>query len=280
MQEDGGGTGRVLGTLAFSLVVHVLAYVALVFAPVVPLQLPQPPDDIEIVAVTEPVPEPPPEPEAEPEPEAPPEPAPESEPEPEPIVRRERVVRSLAPSEPPPPSAEPPAPVEEQIAEFMGETLTNDQGPGWSSAVGNGEPIEGPIGGPTGIATGRRRQGAASGEVGGTGTAPAAETRVVPFSDLSRQPRPRRDMNALLQRNYPPRARQLGVEGRAVIGFRIMPDGAATRLRTRSESPSDQGFAEACRRTVQQADWEPPLAQDGTAVATDATFECEFAISL
>ena len=87
-------------------------------------------------------------------------------------------------------------------------------------------------------------------------------------------------MNALLQRNYPPRARQLGVEGRVVIGFRIMPDGAATRLRTRSETPSDQGFADACRRTVQQADWEPPLAQDGTAVATDATFECEFAISL
>lgn len=274
--EDGGGAGRILGTLFFSLVVHLSAYFALVFAPASPPPRPRPPDDFEIVAVTEP----PPEPEAEPEPE--PEPAVEAvtEPAPEPVVRRERIVRSVAPDEPPPPTSEPPAPVEEQIAEFMGETLTNDQGPGWSSAVGNGQPIEGPIGGPTGVSTGRRRSGAPSGEVGGDGTAPAAETRVVAFSDLSRQPRPRRDMNALLQRNYPPNARRLGIEGQVVIGFRIMPDGSTARLRTRSETPSDQGFAQACRRTIQQADWEPPLASDGTAVATDATFSCEFAIGL
>ncbi|MDQ3036556.1 MAG: energy transducer TonB, partial [Myxococcota bacterium] len=112
------------------------------------------------------------------------------------------------------------------------------------------------------------------------GRSAPAGPRVVALADLSRRPSPRGNMDAILQRNYPRQARQLGIEGSASIAFRIMPDGSVTRFRTRRESPAEQGFAEACRRTVQQLDWDPPLANDGAAVATEASFECEFAVGL
>ena len=64
---------------------------------------------------------------------------------------------------PPPPDAPPPPPPEaETPADFSGTTLTNDgPGPGWASAVGNGEAMHGPIGRPGAKVTGRAREGAA-----------------------------------------------------------------------------------------------------------------------
>jgi TonB family protein len=171
--------------------------------------------------------------------------------------------------------------LEEAIADFSGITLTNDMGGSWQSAVGDGSPMEGPIGQPGAHVTGRRREGTGDGIAGASGPpGPPSGPRVVAFADLSRRPSPRGDLNALLQRHYPARARQLGIEGHVVLRFRILPDGSVTRVRVRSESPPDQGFAEACRRTIELAQWEPPLAVDGSAVATDVSFECEFVVGL
>lgn len=265
-----------LSLFLLSLAIHGVAWLALRSLPTLEWFLASQPQTVEIVAIADPLPEPLPEPEPEPET---PEPEPEPViPEPRPVVERPPPPRVTEPDPPEPPTAEPP-PVAEAIADFTGETLTNE-GAGWESAVGSGAEMQGPIGPPGAVVTGRRREGGAAGAVGGGGTAAPAGPRVVAMADLSRQPSPRGDMNAILQRNYPPRARQLGIEGRAVIAFRILPDGSVARFRTRSETPPEQGFAEACRRTVQQGQWEAPLATDGAAVATDASFECDFSVGL
>lgn len=283
MGEGGAGLARLVSALVLSVGAHVAIALALVALPLVSsLMASDRPQMVEIVAITEPPPDPEPEPEpevAEPEP-----PAPEPEPEPvrpEPVRRVERTEPRPTTPEPQrePPSAEPP-PVEEAIADFTGETLTNEGGNTFATAVGNGAPMDGPIGQPGAVVTGRRREGGQGGAVGGTGTAAPEGPRVVALADLSRRPSPQGDLNSVLQRNYPPRARQLGIEGTVVIGFRIMPDGSVQRFRTRTENPPGQGFVEACRRTVQQLRWDPPLAQDGSAVATDASFVCEFAVGL
>ena len=260
-----------------SIAFHAGAGIVLLLLPALDFFLEQETVAVELVAIdVEPLPEPepPPEPEPEvaPEPERPP-PDPPDVPPPPPRPR----VTTPEP-EPEPETPEPP-PVAETIADFTGETLTND-GAGWARAVGNGEAMEGPIGRPGAIVTGRSREGGGSGAIDGAGTSAPAGPRVVALADLSRRPSPRGNMDAILQRNYPPRARQLGIEGSVVIAFRILPDGSVARFRTRSESPPEHGFAEACRRTIQQLDWEPPLANDGAAVATEASFECEFAVGL
>lgn len=216
-------------------------------------------------------PPPPPPPEAEPEPEAPPPP----EPEPEPI-HRERP-RTPPPTEVPPPEAEPPPPAEEQIEDFTGETLTNDStAPGWTSAVGNGESMDHPIGGPTGEVTGRRRQGTPGGEIGGTGTGPPGP-QLVALSDLSQTPRPpgAARLAELIQRLYPGELRRLSIEGSARVRLRIGADGSVSRIRTRSET--HEGFGAACAQVLQEAGaWERPLDQDGNPVATEVNFECNF----
>lgn len=279
MGQTGAAYLRLFGALVLSVGAHVAAALLLLALPALEWFLDDAAQTVEIVAIEEPPP-PPPEPAPEtPDPEPEPEPA---LPEPEPVrppPRPEPRPRITEPEPPPrPPSPEPP-PIEEAIADFTGETLTNE-GAGWASAVGNGAPMEGPIGQPGAVVTGRRREGGRSGAIGGTGTSAPEGPRVVALADLSRRPSPRGDTNAVLQRNYPARARQLGIEGRVVIAFRIQPDGSVTRFRTRTETPPEHGFAEACRRTVQQIGWEPPLASDGAAVATDASFVCEFAVGL
>ncbi|AKF05663.1 energy transducer TonB [Sandaracinus amylolyticus] len=278
MGDGAAGLARVFGMLVLSTGAHVAVAFVLIALPLARELIPNEPQMIEIVAIDEPLP---PEPEPEPVVEEPEPPPPEPEavrPEPRRVERTEPRPSTPEP-QPEPPSAEPP-PVEEAIADFTGETLTNEGGETFAMPVGNGAPMDGPIGQPGAVVTGRRREGGSGGAIGGSGTAAPEGPRVVALADLSRRPSPQGDMNAVLQRNYPPRARQLGIEGRVVIGFRIMPDGSVQRFRTRSETPPSQGFGEACRRTVQQLRWDPPLAQDGAAVATDASFECEFAVGL
>jgi protein TonB len=278
MQDERETSWVLLRLIALSIAAHVAAWAALGLVRSTRPTLRIRGETIEIAAVEQPpgerTPEPEP-PDPEPEVEAPP-PAPAVPP---PRPRRERTTPTepepqRAPPEPPP--VQPPA-LEEAIADFSGHTLTNDTGLSWQSAVGNGAPIDGPIGPPGAAVTGRRREGAVDGT--GPPNGPGGP-RVVPLADLSRPPSPRADLDALLQRQYPPRARQLGIEGHVVVRFRILPDGSVTRVRIRSETPPDYGFADACRRTIELAQWEPPLAADGSAVATDASFECEFAVGL
>jgi len=217
-------------------------------------------------------PEPPPEQEAAPEPE--PEPEPEEIPAPERARPVARAPRADEP-EPPPPSDEPPAPAQETPVDFTGVTLTNDSGSsGWSSAVGDGRDIEGPVGGP-GQVTGRRREGSADGAPGGTGSGPA----LVSVGELSSRPSPPSNLGQLLQDVYPERARSQGVEGKARVRIRVGPDGAIRLLATLSENPSGMGFADACRKALRRGGrWSPPRDRNGRPVATLAPFTCTFTV--
>jgi TonB family protein len=263
-----------LGVLLLSAGLHVAAWGGLGLLPPIAALI----DRIETTEVEivqellppEPVQEPPPEPEPEPEPVV--------EPEPEVVPRERPPPREDAPP-PPPVEAEPPAPVEEQIADFTGETLTVE-GPGatWTSAVGNGEDSTGPIGGPTGQLTGRRRSGGQEGVVGGTGQ--GAVEQVVNVRDLREMPTPPDDsrMRAALERRYPTRLRGLSIEGRAVVRARIRANGELGAIRVRSATESE--FGQACIEALREVGgWRAGVGADGQPAATDVNFNCEFALT-
>lgn len=269
---------RLVFTLAISLVLHAaMAFGMVVVLPLLDSFSPPPPLMVEMV-VDEP--EPPPEvAEPEPEPEVTePEPEPEVT-EPEPPPEPERVVeRRPQPvpeptQEPPPPSDEPPPPAEEAIADFTGETLTNDQGAAWNSAVGNGQVMEGPVGQPNAAVTGRRREGARGGAIGGTGDGEPGP-RTVAVGNLSRRPGPPNSrLIQLLRENTPRRAQELGLEGRARVRIRVRANGQVDVLAVLSED--HDGFGNACRRAIRASGrWEAPLDRNGQPVDTVTTFAC------
>lgn len=265
-----------LGVLCMSLGLHAAAWGGLGLLPPIEAML----DRLamaEVEIVEEVLPPPEPEPVEEPPPE--PEPEPVVEPEPEPVVRERPPPPVREDTPPPPPEAEPPPPVEEQIADFTGETLTTE-GPGtsWASAVGNGEDSEGPIGGPTGQVTGRRRAGGQEGVVGGTGQ--GAVEQVVNVRDLREMPVPPDDsrIRAALERRYPTRLRGLSIEGRAVVRARIRANGQLGPIRVRSATETE--FGQACIEALREVgDWRPGVGADGQPAATDVSFNCEFALS-
>ncbi|HEX5660009.1 MAG TPA: TonB family protein [Polyangiales bacterium] len=206
----------------------------------------------------------------EPEPAAPePEPEPVQAPPPKPVAPPKA---PKAPKEPPPPQAQntPPAAAEETIADFSGTTLTGSGG--WASAVGSGAPMNGPIGSPTGVVTGRNKAGVAGGVVGGTGE------RVLGPGDLSRGPLPPNSdlLNAALERSYPKAARQQGIEGVARIRLRVHASGKLQPLSTLSETYP--GFADACKSSLREVNFQPALDKAGQAVATDITYKCDFTV--
>jgi len=231
-------------------------------------------ENVEIEIMEEVLPPPEPGPGVEPEPE--PEPEPVVEPEHEPVRPRERPEPV---DEPPPPPEEPPPPVEEQIADFTGETLTVE-GPGtsWQSATGNGEDMQGPIGAPTGVVTGRRRQGGQEGVVGGTGQGAVEE--VVSVRDLREPPQPPEDSRFVeaIRRRYPTRLRGLSIEGRAVVVVRIRANGALGRVAVRSSSEPE--FGQACVEAVREVGaWQAGIGSNGEPAATDIRFTCDFALA-
>lgn len=266
-------------TLALSLGGHLLVALLLVLLPMRPTlpDIPPPPlvEVVDISAVDEPPPRSEPEPEVQAPEEPPPEPAAvlpvEPPPRPEPRVRPTR--------EPPPPSPEPPAsppPQAETVADFTGMTMTNTGGASWQSNVGSGAPMEGPIGAPNAAVTGRRRQGRAGGVPGGTGEDEGA--RVVAGNDLSRQPGPPNErLIVLLEQNYPREAQQLGVEGYADVRVHVHADGRVRPVAVVRQT--QDGFGEACRRTLRQGgSWSPPLDRGGNPVDTVTVFRCTFSI--
>jgi TonB family protein len=175
-----------------------------------------------------------------------------------PVVRRV-VARVVAPAATPP---RPAAPVEAP-ADFSGVTLTNDgAGPGWSSAVGDGAAMRGPIGAPGARAA----------------PAPAAAPPgppLVALASLSRPPAPP-DLGDVLERHYPEPARRQGLAGEAVLRARITPDGRARDLVVVSQSLA--GFGDACRATLRDSVWSAPLDREGRAVATLVTYTCRFEV--
>ncbi|MGF1467484.1 MAG: energy transducer TonB [Sandaracinaceae bacterium] len=246
-----------------------------VFAPARATVLP--PAEVEVVTVT-PEPEPEPEPAEEPEPE----PAPVEEPEPEvepppPRPDPPPPERAVPPPLPPPPAEEPPPPAEEAPVDFTGMTLEGGADSSWTSAVGNGQPMEGPVGAPGAQVTGRRVRGTRGGVVGGTGDPEGPRT--VALRDLSQRPSPPLgELRRLLERNFPRRAQQLGIEGRAVVRMRVASDGRVRPLGVVSESY--EGFGDACRQTLRQSPrWQPPVDRAGNPVDTITSFTCTFTIA-
>ena len=214
--------------------------------------------------IIEPVPEP------EPPPPPPPPPPPKEEPEPPPPpkvvapkVAAPKPVPDQAPPEPP--KEAPPAAAEAPV-DFTGVTLTAD-GASWSSAVGSGAPLQGPVGRIAKV-TGR--------DVAGTGTT-VAPPAVVAEASLSRKPVPPPDMDALLEQNFPPGARAQGVSGTALLRVRIQSDGRPSDMQIVRET-GDYGFGEACKKTLRMRRWQPPLDRTGNPVATDIKYSCEFEV--
>jgi outer membrane biosynthesis protein TonB len=169
----------------------------------------------------------------------------------------------------PPPAAAPPA--AETPADFTGVTLTND-GPraGWASATGNRGAMNGPIGTPGARVTGRSRSGTA----GAAGPGPRSDgAAIVELADLSKPPRAP-VLSDMLERNYPDEARRRGVPGKAVMHVRVMPDGHLRDLIV--VAASEGGFGEACRRTLRDSLWSPPLDRESRPVSTFVSYTCTF----
>lgn len=260
------GRSRWVGLLGVLLsgAVHGVTFVAL-GAVQVPSGSLRAPITVEMTVVTpEPAPapeEPPPEEPATTEPEPPPPPK---------VVKAPKPVAAKAPE--PSKTTAPPAPAEETLADFSGTTLTSEGTGGWASAVGSGAAMNGPIGKPNAVVTGRDRAGVEGGVVGATGP------RVVGEAELSRRPKPPSAdvLNAALERHFPRGARDQGIEGVARIKVRILANGTVQPLATLSESYP--GFAEACKASMRDQSWTPGLDAKGQPVATDVPYRCEFTI--
>lgn len=214
------------------------------------------------------VPPPPP-----PPPVAPPPPAPTPEVAPEPEVTEPANLQP-APSEPEP--AAPEAAAEEPV-ELTGLTLTNEgPGDGWSSAVGNGRSLRGPLRKPTGkVGASTPRPSPATVPASVHQAAPAVGPALVPLASLSRRPSPPR-LDGTLRANYPADARREGRAGTAAVTARIEADGHVRLVSVVSES--EPGFGEACRRTVLGSVWSPPLDEGGRPAATEIRYTCEFRV--
>lgn len=258
MIRDRNERARKTALIAMSTATHVVLFTGLGLVPSPSEVLARQEMEFEVVEPAKPPPEPE-KPIEEPEPERPkpakPPPAKPAEPEPEPEPAKAE------------PEADPVPTSDEPVADFTGVTLTAEGGgAGWSTAVGSGAPLRGPVG-----KIGDKTEGSPAAKQG---------PRVLAADRLGRRPEPPPGMSDILQRNYPRRARVQGVEGRAALRLRILPGGRIGSIRTVSESPEGWEFAEACRQTVQQAGpWpRPPLGPDGEPVATDVTYTCRFEV--
>jgi protein TonB len=186
----------------------------------------------------------------------------------EPPRQRVAMARPAAksPAAPPPPAAAPP-PAAETPADFTGQTLTNDgPGEGWSSAPGNGQKMNGPVGRPGAKVTHR----VVDGDPAGTGH---HGPPTVGLADLSQAPRPP-ELADKLAAAYPADARAKGLGGKAVVKARVMPDGHVRELAVVSESAA--GFGAACEATLRDSEWSPPLDKDGRPVSTFISYTCRF----
>lgn len=209
----------------------------------------------------------PPEPEPEPEPVEEPEP---EEPEPEPEPPRPAPRPEPQPAEEEPPPAEEDAPPAEEVVDFSGETLVGGEGSSWSSRVGTGGALKGPVG-----KIGNRPEDT------NAKTAPKGPSgpRVVPFKSLGRRAAPPTgvDFNSLLEKHFPAKARQQGVEGKAQMRIRILPSGRLGKISVLKEYPKGFDFGAHCRKMLQSAGtWVAPLDKSGKPVATDVPFNCSF----
>jgi periplasmic protein TonB len=250
---------RVFGLVGISLGTHMALFGALGFMPS-PLLAIREQVEMEIVEPPPAPPPPPPPPAAEPPKEEPP-----------PVRPKAPKIAAPKPAEPEPPKSDP-KPVAEAPVDLTGVTLTGGDGASWSSIVGDGSALTGPA--PrVGIKTGRDRAGSSDGVMDGKGNAPV----FVDESLLSRSPVPPDGMNALLEQNYPSRARAQGVAGSALIRVQILADGRVGDMKLQRET-GDYGFASACMKILRMRRWQAPLDRRGTPVGTVINYKCEFEV--
>ena len=244
-----------LAACAASVVAHGFAYASLGFAP-------KPPQEALPSHVSFRVHD------AAPAPPAPPTPPPPAAAPRDPPPRAPKAQPKAAPSVNP----EPPAPPPPAAVDLRGVTLTNDSGgAAWSSAVGNGKALDGPVG-PVGPLAAQRPAPAVSarGAVG-----PGAAIPVVDVLDLSSRPVPPELAGALRDR-YPAAAKQRGIGGSASVQARIEPDGRVRQVVVESESFT--GFGDACKRTLLGSAWSAPRDRQGHSVATRVRYVCRFVV--
>lgn len=201
------------------------------------------------------------------------EPTPEPE-EPERVLPPPKPKTFKAPEAPPKAPKEPPAAAPETPVAFDNIVLTNDgdEPASWAMEPGSGKSSDKPIGRPDAVVTGRSRDGVVGGVIGGTGSGV-----VVDVGDLSRQPIPP-SLERKLQKLYPKKARQEGIEGEAVLRLQVGPDGHAHNIRVISEEPPGYELGQACKKSLQGERWSPPLDKNGSPVTTRVTFRCGFEI--
>jgi protein TonB len=247
---------RVVGIVLMSVGTHLGILGALGFMPSPAQFFARHPVEMEVI---EPAPPPPPPP-ATPEPPKPPEPEPEK-----PRAAPKPVVVKAAPAPTPEPPKEAPPPAEAPV-DFGGVTLTAD-GSSWATQTGNGQQLQGPVG-RIGKVTGKDKEGA---------PAAPAPPAVVAEGSLSRKPVPPPDMNDLLEKNFPPRARAQGVSGTARLRVRILADGRTGEM-TLIHETGDYGFGDACIKTLRMRRWQAPLDRQGNPVATDVKYTCDFEV--
>jgi periplasmic protein TonB len=252
---------RVFGVVGLSLGTHMAMLGLLGFMPSPQAYFGARAVEMEVI---EPEPPPPPPPEVKEEPPKPPEPEPaRPKPVPKPAAAK--------PEPEPPPEQVKPAP--EAPVDLTGVTLTGEDGASWSSIVGSGEALKGPAPRVAAV-TGKDRGGSNQGAVGGQGDKPL----LVSEASLSRKPVPPDGMDALLERNFPPRARAQGVSGSALLRVRIQADGSVSDMQTLRET-GDHGFGAACMKTLRVRRWQPPLDRTGRPVATEIRYSCEFEVA-
>ncbi len=194
--------------------------------------------------------------------------------EPEPVKPPPKPKTFKAPKEPPKAPEEPPAAAPESPVTFDNVVLTNegDEPSSWAMDPGSGESREGPIGRPEAAVTGRSRNGIVGGIIGGTGLGV-----VVDVGDLSKAPIPP-SLKRKLEKLYPKKARQEGIEGEVVIRMQVAPDGLPSKIRIISEDPTGYELGRACVKTLRGERWKPPIDKDGKAVTTRVTYRCGFGI--
>lgn len=195
-------------------------------------------------------------------------------PEPEPLTPPPKPKTFKAPKEPAELEDEPPAAAPETPVAFDNIVLTNDgdEPASWAMDPGSGKSSDAPIGRPDAVVSGRSRDGIVGGVIGGTGIGV-----VVDVGDLSKQPVPPA-LKAKLEKLYPKKARQEGIEGEAVIRLQIAPDGLPSKIRIISESPEGYELGKACMKTLQGERWQPPIDESGKPVSTRVTYRCGFEI--
>lgn len=254
MIRDRSERARRTGLIAMSTATHIFVFTGLGFMPSPSEVLARREMEFEVVEPPKPEPPPPPQPELPPEPEKPP---------------ARRAVKAAEPEpeeKPPEPEAAPPETAEEPVADFTGETLVAEGGAGgWSTRVGTGAPMRGPV-------------GKIGDPAGASGPPAPSGPRVVAAEDLERRPSPP-NLDDTLKSNYPRRAMLQGVEGTVLLRVRILPDGRLGAMHVLRETPEGQDFAAACRKTLQDGGrWERPIGRGGAAVATDVKYVCRFEV--